>query len=209
MKLLFVLNAKALWTTTFLGGFLLGISLSGWAQETITSAVTKPAADGSVLNLSTVNPAGLSTRFASVEKAPDGLLLKYENSPKWPSVDFEPPSGMLDLSGYAHVEVNLTNMGNQNVWTSVMLVNPGHVGGKINKSIGNHAVIAPGESTTITVDLDEPGGKNEHKLNPAEVDYVRIFVGKVSASSQLKLTAIRAVRKSEQPSRPEAPSSYQ
>lgn len=156
------------------------------------SAQVKPSADGGLVDLAAADPAGLNKRFASAEKAPgeNALILKFENDPRWPSIDFRPVGGPWDLSGFGRVEATLTNEGEQTVKTFLQVAN---ATADAKKAIGEKADIAPGQTKTISVDLAAPNKMSDYKLIPSQVEQVRIFVGKVTAPSTLKLTSLKVV----------------
>lgn len=153
-----------------------------------------PAQDGTLVDLSGINPESLVKRFASAEKSPEDktLTLNFENNPRWPSVDFLPASGTWNLSTSKQIEVTLTNEGEQTVKTFVQVANPGHEVAGQKQAIGGKSDIAPGQTKTILVDLSAPSDAGGYHLDPSKVSRIRIFVGKVTSASRLKLLAIKA-----------------
>jgi hypothetical protein len=192
---------KTLYSNSALPLVILSLMLSVSAMTATAQSPQVPSAAGELVNLNTIDPASLKTRFATVTRSEtsEGLVLDYENSPKWPSVDFAPAAGVWDLSAYAGVEAVITNEGTNTVKTIMSVYNPG-IPGKM-KSNGTKQDIAPGETVTMTALFGKNPNPNKaaDSLDLTQISIVKIFVGKVSSPSKLKVSSLKVVKKDAAP----------
>ncbi|MGE9294809.1 MAG: hypothetical protein ACQKBV_00760 [Puniceicoccales bacterium] len=150
-----------------------------------------PDAAGNLLDLSDVNQLVTDLRFTSVSNSPDGPILDFDLSPKWPSVEFfAGPKKTWDLSSYQFVDAEITNLGSSQERIFIYLANPYQNHNNKTTCGSGRVDIAPGETKTIRLDLSQGNAG----FNPADVDAFRIFTGKHKTPVKLKLSSLKAVK---------------
>jgi len=143
------------------------------------------------LDLSSVDLSSFELRFATVERTADGkeLRLKFQHSPKWPSVDLFPPAGTTwDLSAAGGFEMDLTNHSDQTVKTVAYITNAGDSHASIKRN-GDQADLPPGKRSTIRVEFDP----SQYPLDRSQLASIRIFVNKLTGPVEMTLHGIRAI----------------
>ncbi|WP_309400737.1 sulfatase [Cerasicoccus maritimus] len=156
------------------------------ASSAASSAPASAPTGSQLLDLSKVSASNTELRFTKFSQAPNGLVLDYELSPKWPSIQFfRQEGGLWDLSGYQYVDVTLTNESAAPVKTFAFIANPGHTH-QNKKAVSEKTTIAPGATETISIKID-PSVPN---FNPAQIEELRVFIGMHKAPVRLLLTNI-------------------
>ena len=154
----------------------------------VESETVEPESSGTVVDLATVDPSSVGTRFASVSKANGKLVIDFEHSPKWPSVDIFAPSGQSwDLSDYGTVDVKLTNNSAFDVKTVAYLANEGD-SNRTKKRVGGSADIPAGGTKTIRIDLKS----EDYSFNSSQVGWLRIFVNKLQGPAKFTVDSVTA-----------------
>jgi hypothetical protein len=133
------------------------------AQEPATA---QPDAGANLVDLAGIDPSSVKARFASVERGtqPGTLILNFEESTKWPSVDFKSAAGIWNLSASRGVEATLINQGDTPITTFVEVRNPGHTQ-ESPKSNSGKGVIQPGDTQTIRVLFGEAANPKRTAYN--------------------------------------------
>lgn len=153
----------------------------------------------------------VEARDATVEYAERGggraLRLSTGHIQDWPGITFEAPDGRWDLSAYAHVAVDVTNVGTNRAEVNIRLDTPDYEGKRI--WVTEKASLAPEETKTITVPLKRrlpsrlesklfgmrgyPGGFEKDKgIDAANIDQLLVFVHRPSEDHTLEIDNIRA-----------------
>ncbi|MGE9296471.1 MAG: sulfatase [Puniceicoccales bacterium] len=162
------------------------------AKSTPTNSgpAAKIGASGALLDLSDANQLKTDLRFASISDANDGVVMDFDLSPKWPSVDFFAQGGNWDLSQYRFVEATITNLNSSKERVFVYLSNP-YEDFRNKKKLGSGKVdLNPGESKTIRLNLAEVSPD----FDLSDVEAFRVFTGKHQAPVKLKLSSLQAVQ---------------
>lgn len=155
----------------------------------------KPGAGDEVIDLAALDPSSVETRFATVSKEESGWVINFENSPKWPSVDFLAPEGTpWDLTGYEAIEVKLTNEGTNTVKTVAYIANEGDSNAS-KKRNGIQLDIPAGETQVLRIDFDP----SQYPLDLSRLTQLRIFVNKLTSEAKFRLHSVTAVKGSGAP----------
>lgn len=169
----------------------------GNSNKTVSQSTSDSAGDrvsGSVpgenfIDLS--DPSSLKTdlRFAGISGSEQGLMLDFEVSPKWPSVEFlNPDNSTWDLSNYGAIEVTLTNVGDKAERIFVYAANPYDDYRKMKTSGSGKVDFAPGQTRVVRIPLTAADG-----FDPSNVEAVRIFTGKHTSPVRFELTGLKVV----------------
>jgi hypothetical protein len=153
----------------------------------------------------------VEARDATVEygEHKDGRVLRLSTGHirDWPGITLEAPDGRWDLSKFAHVAVDVANVGTNQVDVNIRLDTPDHEGKRI--WVTGKASLEPGEKKTVTVALKRrlppqleskifgmrgyPGGFEKGKgIDAANIDQLRIFVHHPLEDHTLEIDNIRA-----------------
>lgn len=153
-----------------------------------STPASPPMESAAFIDLATINPADIETRFATVRKTGEGLKISYQLSPKWPSIDFLPPTGTTwNLSRYGAVDITLSNLGTQAVKTTAFITNPGDNSSNRMRN-GTTQVIGAGKTETITIKFDP----SHYPLDLTRLASLRIFVDKLKAPATFLVRSIKA-----------------
>lgn len=148
----------------------------------------EPGQSGAVVNLTTLDLTTIETRFASVEKVNGELIVDFEHSPKWPSIDiFAPADKAWDLTGYGSVDVKLTNHSTQDIKTVAYITNQGD-SNLTQKRNGTQVEIPAGSTDTIRINFDP----QQYPLDLSQLHSIRIFVNKLQGPAKFTVHSITA-----------------
>lgn len=143
-----------------------------------------------VIDLASVNVPSLLTRFASVSRNGDKLTLNYENSPKWPSVDFEAPGeSPWDLSDFQAVDISLTNVSQLPVRVTAYFADPEDTNAA-RRRVGGREVIPAGATQNLRIDLTS----KEYPVDLSRLSSLRIFVDKLTQPVAIDVNSVRAIK---------------
>ncbi|NQT13933.1 MAG: beta-agarase, partial [Planctomycetes bacterium] len=157
--------------------------------------------------------AGLTVeaREATVEFSEDragrSLRIATGHRQDWPGITLEAPDGRWDLSEFAHVAVDVTNVGTNPVEVSIRLDTPDLEGKRV--WVTGKASLEPGEKKTLTVPLTRrlpselvsklfgmrgyPSGFVKEKgIDAANVDRLLVFVSFPTEDHTLEIDNLRA-----------------
>ncbi|WOO41024.1 sulfatase [Rubellicoccus peritrichatus] len=155
-----------------------------------SGAGVKPGHSNDMIKLSEISLDKIQTRFATVNHEDDDLVVQFENSPKWPSIDFmagdETP---WDLSDYDAIDISLTNQSTFPLNTFAYVTNAGdtHANKKRN---GSRLVIPAGATKMLRIEFDP----KQYPLDLANLNSLRIFVAKLKGPATLRINSIKAVK---------------
>jgi hypothetical protein len=175
----------------------LGLSLEAAAQAAETLLKFGPGFDLSAVGKS------------DVQLALDGEALRLTTGHKadWPGVTLKAPKGRWDLAAFAHVALDVKNVGKGDVTVSCRVDNPGADGTK--NCVTQHVSLKPGERQTLRVPLERsmsaalrsklfamrgyPGGAvDKGGIDPANVTQLLVFVNKPKADHTFTIGNLRA-----------------
>ncbi|WP_269540636.1 sulfatase [Cerasicoccus fimbriatus] len=144
-----------------------------------------------MIDLAAVDIAGLNTRFASVTRDGDDLILDFELSKKWPSVDFYGPGNTpWNLSAYNAIDITMTNEGSEQIRAHAFVTNPGDTSAQ-RKRAGANEYLPAGATKTLHIPFANP----EYPFTPDVINSLRIFIDKQqSAPSKLRIDSIKGVK---------------
>lgn len=169
-----------------LSGFL--FNSSAWSQSGGDRELVVITADMDV--------SELQTRTGSVEVTEESgqAVLRFDFTPseKFSNLRFEAPDGTWDLSAYRAIEVTVTNLGEQLRKVGCRLENPME---KLSEKKWVHggSEVEPGATAVITMSLRGGYDKASHKLDPAAVSAILLFVNEPETAGALLIRSVRAV----------------
>jgi hypothetical protein len=137
------------------------------------------------------------------------LRMDTGHAQEWPGITLPAPEGYWDLSAFTQVELDVRNVGDNDVVVCCRVDNPGADGVK-NCNTGS-VTLAPGESGILTVPLNRKavadpaielfgmrgypppfGGSPDRTLDPSGVTQLLIFVPKPQADHAFAIDNLRA-----------------
>ncbi|WP_309382187.1 sulfatase [Cerasicoccus frondis] len=148
------------------------------------------ASAGSATNidLAAINLNATTNRFAQPSRDGDGIMIDFELSKKWPSVDFFAPGGSWNLSANSGLEVSVTNLSPEQYRVTAYVANEGDVNAN-KKRAGGGEYVPGGATRTIKINFSDSQGP----FNPANVAQMRIFADKLSAPGKLRINSVTGV----------------
>lgn len=178
---------------------LLSLSLSSASAQDEPSPV-KVAESGIIWAVGPdMSPAELKVdeyTKASVATLDDGktpaIKLDFVEHEGFPGVNFPPPPGGWDFTGFTGVQVEVTNP-NADVAPVVFLQLKGDKRPDESPRLaGTSKKIEPGETAMLELDFTAAGGNLETELNPANIQSIRLFVGNTPHPMTLLVTSVKA-----------------
>ncbi len=119
------------------------------------------------------------------------LKIDFKASEKYPDVQFSPPSGTWDLSGYAGIRAEITNAGKNLEKISIRVDNQGTPAEK--KWITGGDKLAPGETRVFEVIFGESKGKQaQYALDRAAIIAIHVFLAQPKEDGVLIVKSIQA-----------------
>ena len=163
------------------------------AAASAASAATKPTSPA-LLDPSSADLATFKTEkdpVLSLDKSSDKPVLKIEfpGASGYPGVDLPLPGGSLDLSAYAGVETEFTNVSQERLNIAIRIDN----GGDWKKSPWNtnNVWIAPGETKLLQVTFGQSYGNPGYALDPSAVTAIKILADNPKQSSAILVKTVR------------------
>lgn len=156
--------------------------------ETGDLPVSNPGASGQLVDIRNLDLSTLDLRFSEVEKTESGdaLIMNFEHSPKWPSVEFSAPEGGLwDLSSARGLEMVLVNQSTQTVKTAAFITVPEDTNAN-RKRYGAQKDIPAGKESALVIPFDG-------NLDVSRFNKLRVFVNKTTGPVSLVLKDIRVI----------------
>ncbi|MBM3497419.1 MAG: beta-agarase [Armatimonadetes bacterium] len=147
----------------------------------------------------------------SEAKAGDGSQLRMDtgHAQDWPGITLPAPGGHWDLSAFTQVELDVRNVGDNEVTVCCRVDNPGADG--VRNCNTASVTLKPGESGVLTVPLNRKpvadptielfgmrgypppfGGGGDRTLDPAGVTQVLVFVPKPTEAHAFEIDNLRA-----------------
>ncbi|WPJ95163.1 sulfatase [Coraliomargarita algicola] len=156
--------------------------------EIFTGSTIQPQASGAFIDLNTVSFDSAALRFAKVQKENGELMVAFEHSPKWPSIDFLTTDDKAwDLSQYGQIDIKLTNNSAFAVKTAAFISNKGDSNAS-KKRNGVQAEIAAGATTILSIVFNPA----EYPLDLRQLDRLRIFANKLQGPANFTIHSITA-----------------
>ncbi len=119
------------------------------------------------------------------------LKIDFKASQKYPDVQFSPPSGTWDLSGYAGIRTEITNAGKNLEKISLRVDNQGTPAEK--KWIVGGDTLAPGETRVFEVVFGESKGKQvQYPLDRTAIIAIHVFLTQPKEDGVLIVKNIQA-----------------
>lgn len=178
--------------SALLGALLLPLLMTPHAHAAGLDMTVKPDSDGNMVDLAKVQPYDYELRFSTMKKSPSGdsLLVTYQVSPRWPSIEIDPGGGKFwDLRGYDGVEIELTNKSNETIKTFAYITNMGD-SPQTPKNNGGKVVIGAGSRAVLQIPFDP----SVYDLELDKLAYMRIFVGTLNAPAEFEIHSIKAFK---------------
>lgn len=165
--------------------FLLPLNAQAQAEMTV-----KPSSDGSMIDMATAEPYDYKVRFTNVKKAGNSLIVTFQVSNRWPSIDLAPGMGKRwDLTGYDGVRIEMTNKSGEAIKTFAYITNPGDDQATPKR---NSAKMVIGAGSTQTLEI--PFDASQYDLDKSMIDQVKIFVGALNAPAEYEIHSVKAFK---------------
>jgi beta-glucanase (GH16 family) len=153
-------------------------------------ALTLTASASTALFTPTVeNIAGLKTEKDPVLSL-EGSALKvaFPNGGDYPGLDLPLAGGQVDLSAFAGIQAEITNVGQSRLNVALRADNPGDW--RKQPWNTNNAWIAPGETKTVKVAFGQSFGRPGYALDASRVSNIKLFVERPKADAAILVNNI-------------------
>lgn len=133
---------------------------------------------------------GDGTRHELVDVAGGRALLVTFESGRYPGVQLNAPGHGWNLSNFAGVEVELTNVSDQKLTVAMRIDNPGNW--KDEPWNVEKTSLNPGQTRTLRVKFGQSWGAPGFALNPARVVRALVYAERPKAGAQIRIDNLRA-----------------
>lgn len=131
------------------------------------------------------------------------LKVMFPGGSAYPGVDLPVPTSHWDLSAYAGVEAEISNLSQEKLNLSLRIDNPGDWSRSPWNT--NNVWLAPGETQRLQVVFGQSFGNAAYPLDPSRISNLKLFAADPTRDSAILVKSVRAFGTAEKKATPASP----